>query len=153
MQDVYDLSKAKVALESHGTYIASCNLYWLDCWKNPAPGVPLNRLRVQQLADFYFPEDRPNNFFQKLLEVQVDVKALTDKPSGLVVISPLEIIHAIFLKAAEELGKAGVSAACKTAWKNALILGFKFIFYAFWSSSCSILLYFPFMLGQQFLWS
>ena len=38
------------------------------------------------------------------------------------VISPLEIIHAIFLKAAEELGKAGVSAACKTAWKNALIL-------------------------------
>ena len=95
--------------------------------------MPLNRLRVQQLADFYFPEDRPNNFFQKLLEVQVDVAALTDQPSGLVVISPLEIIHAIFLKAAEELGKAGVSAASKTAWKNALILGFNCLIVVFWS--------------------
>ena len=71
--------------------------------------------------------------FKKLLEVQVDVAALTDQPSGLVVISPLEIIHAIFLKAAEELGKAGVSAASKTAWKNALILGFNCLIVVFWS--------------------
>ena len=85
--------------------------------------MPLNRLRVQQLADFYFPEDRPNNFFQKLLEVEVDVATLTDQPSGLLVILPLEVIHAVFLKAASELGQAGVSAACKTAWKNALTIG------------------------------
>ena len=71
-------------------------------WKNPAPGVPLSRDRIAGLAKFYFPDDRNNNFFQKLLEVQVDVGALTEKPSGLVVISPLEIIHAIVLKAAEE---------------------------------------------------
>ena len=78
-------------------------MYWLDSWKNPAPGVPLSRARVQQLV-----------------EVQVDAATLTDKPAGLVVISPLEILHAIFLKAAEDLGKAGVTAACKTAWKEAL---------------------------------
>jgi len=95
-------------------------MYWLDSWKNPAPGVPLSRARVQQLASFYFPENRSNNFFQKLVEVQVDAATLTDKPAGLVVISPLEILHAIFLKAAEDLGKAGVTAACKTAWKEAL---------------------------------
>eukprot|EP00438_Fugacium_kawagutii_P024673 Skav230600 [mRNA] locus=scaffold168:96734:100132:- [translate_table: standard] len=118
--DEYKLDKAKVALEAHGSYICSCNLYWLDSWKSPAPGVPLSRARVQQLADFYFPEDRNNNFFLKLLEVQVDVGSLTDKPAGLVVISPLEIVHAVYLKAAQELGQSGVTAACKTAWKEAL---------------------------------
>lgn len=117
------MEKAKVALDAHGTYISSCNLYWLDAWKTPAPGVPLSRPRVQQLADFYFPEDRNNNFFQKLLEVQVDVGTLTDKPTGLVAISPLEIIHAIYLKAAEELGQQGVTAARKTAWSQALSSG------------------------------
>eukprot|EP00438_Fugacium_kawagutii_P027535 Skav207801 [mRNA] locus=scaffold710:615679:618168:+ [translate_table: standard] len=119
-QDQYQLDKAKVALEAHGSYICSCNLYWLDSWKSPAPGVPLSRARVQQLADFYYPEDRNNNFFLKLLEVQVDVASLTEKPAGLVVISPLEIIHAIYLKAAQELGQPGVTAACKTAWSQAL---------------------------------
>ncbi|CAK8992982.1 Uncharacterized protein (Fragment) [Durusdinium trenchii] len=112
-KDVYDLSKAQVALQCHGSYISSCNLFWLDCWKNPAPGVPLNRVRVSQLADFYFPEGRQNNFFHKLLEVQVDSSGLTDKPSGLVVITPLEICHAIFLKAAADLSKPGTTAACK----------------------------------------
>lgn len=91
-------------------------------WKNPAPGVPLSRDRIAGLAKFYFPDDRNNNFFQKLLEVQVDVGALTEKPSGLVVISPLEIIHAIVLKAAEELGRDSVTAACREAWKQALLL-------------------------------
>ncbi|CAK8993368.1 Modification methylase HaeII (M.HaeII) (Cytosine-specific methyltransferase HaeII), partial [Durusdinium trenchii] len=112
-KDVYDLSKAQVALQCHGSYISSRNLFWLDCWKNPAPGVPLNRVRVSQLADFYFPEGRQNNFFHKLLEVQVDSSGLTDKPSGLVVITPLEICHAIFLKAAADLSKPGATAACK----------------------------------------
>ncbi|CAK9048313.1 Uncharacterized protein SCF082_LOCUS26923 [Durusdinium trenchii] len=119
-KDVYQLEKAKIALEAHGTYICSCNLYWLDSWKTPAPGVPLSRARLQQLADFYFPAERQNNFFQKLLEVQVDQSALSDKPTGLVVISPLEIVHSIFLKAAEELGQAGVTAARKEAWAEAL---------------------------------
>ena len=92
-------------------------------WKNPAPGVPLSRERIAALANFYFPDDRNNNFFQKLLEVQVDIGTLTDKPTGLVVISPLEIIHAIVLKAAQELGRDGVTAACKDSWKQALHLG------------------------------
>lgn len=120
------MQKAKVALEVHGSYIASCNLYWLDMWKNPAPGVPLSRDRIAALAKFYFPDDRNNNFFQKLLEVQVDVGALTEKPSGLVVISPLEIIHAIVLKAAEQLGRDGVTAACKDSWKQALLLAVQY---------------------------
>jgi hypothetical protein len=33
IEDPFDLQKAKVALESHGSYISSCNLYWLDMWK------------------------------------------------------------------------------------------------------------------------
>lgn len=123
IEDPFDLQKAKVALESHGSYISSCNLYWLDMWKNPAPGVPLARERIAALANFYYPEDRNNNFFHKLLEVQVDVGALTDKPHGLVVISPLEIIHAIVLKAAQELGRDGVTAYCKDSWRQALLLG------------------------------
>ena len=123
IQDEYKLDKARVALEAHGTYICSCNLYWLDGWKSPAPGVPLSRARVQQLASFYFPPERNNNFFQRLLDVQVNVASLTDKPTGLVVISPLEMIHAIYLKAAEELGQPGVTAACKAAWTEALTLG------------------------------
>ena len=114
-----------MALQGHGHYIASCNLYWCDMWRNPAPGVPLSRPRVQQLSDFYFPEHRNTNFFKQLVEVQVDVANLADKPSGLVVISPLEIIHAIVLKAAEDLGKDGVTDACKHAWKKALPLAVK----------------------------
>ena len=73
------MQKAKVALESHGSYISSCNLYWLDMWKNPAPGVPLARERIAALANFYYPEDRNNNFFHKLLEVQVDVPSRTSR--------------------------------------------------------------------------
>lgn len=122
-QDPYDLQKAKVALQAHGTYIASCNLFWLDMWKNPAPGVPLSRDRIAALAKFYFPVDRKHNYFLRLIEVQVDAGSLSDKLSGLVVISPLEIIHAIVLKASEELGAPGVTAACKESWKQALLLG------------------------------
>ena len=53
----------------------------------------------------------------------MDSSGLTDKPSGLVVITPLEICHAIFLKAAADLSKPGTTAACKAAWKEALMLG------------------------------
>lgn len=116
------MDKAKVALASHGVYISSCNLFWFDVWKSPAPGVPLSRARVAQLAEFYFPNSRSHNFFQKLLEVQVDTAALTDKPSGLVMISPLEIVHAVFLKAAVELGDPSVTASTKQSWLQALQL-------------------------------
>lgn len=121
-QDPYSLDKAMVALASHGVYISSCNLFWLDVWKSPAPGVPLSRARVAQLAEFYFPDSRSHNFFQKLLEVQVDSTALTNKPSGLVMISPLEIVHAVFLKAAVELGDPSATASTKQAWLQALQL-------------------------------
>ena len=77
---------------------------------------------MQQLADFYFPPHRKHNFFTKLLDVQVDTANLSEKPSGLVMISPLEIVHAVFLKAASELGDTSVTAKVKAAWKEALPL-------------------------------
>ena len=117
------MQKAIVALKAHGNYISSCNLYWLDMWKNPAPGVPLAQHRVQQLANFCFPEHRTNNYFKQRLKVQVDVCGLTTTPLGLVAISPLEIVHAMLRKAAEDLGKDSVTDACKEAWKRALFLG------------------------------
>lgn len=121
-KDPYSLEKAKVALGQHGVYISSCNLLWLDAWKSPSPGVPLQRERVEQLANFYFPPHRTRNFFTKLLDVQVDTANLSAKPSGLVMISPLEIVHAIYLKASQELGDPSVTAKVKNAWKETLPL-------------------------------
>ena len=111
-----------MALKAHSTYICSCNMLWISATQSPAPAVPLSRERVKQLSDFYFPPHRVNNFFTRLLEVQVDVNTLTEKPTGLVMITPLEIVHAIYLKAAEELSNPSVTAAVKTAWAEALKL-------------------------------
>ncbi len=97
-------------------------MLWINATQSPAPAVPLSRGRVKQLSDFYFPPNRVNNFFTKLLEVQVDASTLSEKPTGLVMITPLEIVHAIYLKAAEELANPSVTAKVKTAWAEALKL-------------------------------
>ena len=98
VQEPFDRSKAQTALSVHGCYRASISVWWINPLSSPTPGVPMSRRRVEDLTDFYFgTEGEPRFHSDRMLEVGVaKTDCDTDRPSGLQLVSPEEVLHATF---------------------------------------------------------
>lgn len=95
VQEPYNVTKAKVALELHGVYRCSIPLCWVQVLSSPTPGIPMSRRRVSEMAEYYYPQGKPSFMTGRMVELLTDRNSLTDTPSGLQMISPEEIVHSL----------------------------------------------------------
>lgn len=95
VQEPYNMTKGKVALELHGVYRCSIPLCWVQVLSSPTPGIPMSRRRVLEMAEYYYPEGKPSFMTGRMVELLTDRNSLTDTPSGLQMISPEEIVHSL----------------------------------------------------------
>eukprot|EP00435_Cladocopium_sp_Y103_P000049 s2839_g1.t1 len=105
VQEPFVKSKAQAALSSHGVYRASISIWWVNPLASPTPGVPMSRRRVEDLAEFYYgSEGEPRFHTDRMIEVGVAKSDCdTDRPSGLQMVSPEEVLHATFCGCAKAI--------------------------------------------------
>jgi hypothetical protein len=127
-KSAFDVSEFKIVMaDPHGVYESGCNLMWLNLFKLAVTGVPINTGQVQRLQDHFF-KSPPSNFPMTLtVAVGTAEDVLTTKGSWLL-LSPLELVHALLLSAAEAC-TLGVDHAELKQWRR-LILGTTFAFEA-----------------------
>lgn len=95
VQEPYDLTKGKVALELHGVYRCSIPLFWIQISSSPTPGIPMSRRRVMDMSEFYFPAGKPQFLTGRMVELMVNKESLSNQPQNLQMISPEEIAHSL----------------------------------------------------------
>ena len=103
IQEPYNVEKGRHTLEMHHVYRCSIALWSLNLLGSATPGIPMSRRRVLEMASFYFPAGKPAYMTGRMVEVYVDRNSLGDRPKGLQMISPEEIVHSLIAAAAEAI--------------------------------------------------
>ena len=97
---------------------AGGNLMWINPFKSPTPGVPINNSSIQSLKDHYF--KHPVDRYPKVTKVGVWGNPPKLKEKGwMPLMSPEEMFHALLLRIGEDVD-ANDEAALAT-WKKCLL--------------------------------
>jgi hypothetical protein len=110
LQEPYDHAKFQMAIANGGIYACGGNLAWVNPFRSPTPGVPINVSAVRDLQKYYFAT--PTQHFPQVIRVAVDMaQGKTPGKLGargwLTSVSPEEIIHALWLAMAAHVADRG----------------------------------------------
>ena len=100
VQDIYDPVKGAAAIQNHSVYRCSVSLWWVQTFTSPIAGVPLNRTRIEQMVEFYFPGFRPQFMTKRMVELLVTGSAslvANPKPMEFEQVSPEELTHSLLV--------------------------------------------------------
>ena len=103
-QAIFDQEEYGIAMgeEGDGTYKCAGNLWWANFCASAIPGVPVNKGQITSLKQHFFKD--ADGRFPQAVTIVVDKSTDFEKAKGtLLVLSPLEIIHALLFKVAYDL--------------------------------------------------
>ena len=103
-QAVFDQEEYGIAMgpDGDGSYKCAGNLWWVHFCANVIPGVPVNKGQIHSLKQHFFKD--ADGRFPQAVTLAVDKSTEFEQAKGnLLVLSPLEIIHALLFKVAYDL--------------------------------------------------
>ena len=87
---------------NHRVYKCGGNLMWINPFKSPTPGVPINMASIQTLKDHYF--STPRAMYPKVAQVAVWGNPPKTVAKGWMVLqSPEEVFHSLLIRIGEDI--------------------------------------------------
>ena len=88
--------------DGNPVYKCGGNLMWINPFKSPTPGVPINTTSIQSLKDHYF--ITPQEMYPKVTQVAVWGNPPKIGAKGWMVLqSPEEVFHSLLIRIGEDI--------------------------------------------------